>query len=307
MISGTAHGLIDDLPWDMVDYPEAGTIFDLLTRNKIDWVNYHNVNRTRLLLTRLLGTPGLTAARRLASIGQLFPSAVRAARGNISFTANLYPLGMAGCIRHLRTAAQLFADADAGTLPPFSIVDPDFGDFSEENPQDVRQGESFAAEVINRVMHGKGWEHTVLIWTYDEPGGYYDHVPPPEAVAPDDVPGQDLVLSWPSWARALVRRLRPAALTELQNADAGPRSYDRYGLRVPAVIVSPYARPDFVTSTVFDHTSILKLVQQKWNLPALTRRDAAAQSPLEALDLAGEPAFLKPPDLPRPALAWGSW
>jgi phospholipase C len=70
--------------------------------------------------------------------------------------------------------------------------------------------------------------------------------------------------------------------------------------------VSPYAKPGFVTSTVYDHTSILKLIQQKWNLPALTRRDAAAESPLDALDLNGEPAFLKPPDLPAPARKWGS-
>jgi phospholipase C len=70
--------------------------------------------------------------------------------------------------------------------------------------------------------------------------------------------------------------------------------------------VSPYARPGYVTSTVYDHTSILKLVQQKWNLPSLTRRDAAAAAPLDALDLDGEPAFLTPPGLPAPSLAWGS-
>jgi hypothetical protein len=115
------------------------------------------------------------------------------------------------------------------------------------------------------------------------------------------------VLAWPAWLRALLRPLLRAALTELTNADAGPASYDRYGFRVPAVIVSPYARPGHVTSTVYDHTSILKLVQQKWNLPALTRRDAAAESPLDALDLDGEPAFGQPPDLPAPSLAWGSW
>jgi len=73
-----------------------------------------------------------------------------------------------------------------------------------------------------------------------------------------------------------------------------------------ASMVSPYARPDYVTSTVYDHTSILKLVQQKWNLPSLTRRNGAAASPLEALDLEGEPAFLTPPELPKPSLAWGS-
>jgi len=58
---------------------------------------------------------------------------------------------------------------------------------------------------------------------------------------------------------------------------------------------------------VLDHTSVLKLLQQKWNLPALTARDAAANSPLDALDLAAPPAFLTPPSLPEPALKWGSW
>jgi phospholipase C len=73
------------------------------------------------------------------------------------------------------------------------------------------------------------------------------------------------------------------------------------------VIVSPYARPDHVISAVLDHTSVLKLVEEKWNLPALTARDAAAVSPLGALDLTGPPAFLDPPPLPEPGLKWGSW
>jgi phospholipase C len=79
------------------------------------------------------------------------------------------------------------------------------------------------------------------------------------------------------------------------------------GSGVPAVIVSPYARPDYVCSTVLDHTSVLRLVEEKWNLPALTARDAAASTPLDALDLDGAPAFLTPPALPGPALAWGTW
>ena len=162
MMAGTANGLIDDLPWDLVDYPAAGTIFDHLTSNGIGWVNYHNVNPTRLLLKRSLGAPGLIAARRIAQLGRLFPAIVHAQRGNNSFTSGLYPLGLAGAVRHLRTTKQFFADADAGTLPPFSIVDPDFGDFSEENPQDIRKGESFASEVVKHVLHGKGWADTLL-------------------------------------------------------------------------------------------------------------------------------------------------
>jgi phospholipase C len=184
-------------------------------------------------------------------------------------------------------------------------VDPSFDDFSEENPQDIRNGESFAAEVINRVMHGKGWPGTLLIWTYDEHGGYYDHVPPPAAVPPDDVEGRCMA-ERPAWVRLLQRILVPG-MAEDAAGDGWPMRYDQYGVRVPAVIVSPYARPDFVLSNVLDHTSVLKLVEEKWNLPALTRRDAAALSPLGALDFESPPAFLQPPELPEPALKWGTW
>jgi phospholipase C len=73
------------------------------------------------------------------------------------------------------------------------------------------------------------------------------------------------------------------------------------------LIVSPYPRPGYVCSELLDHTSVLRLVEEKWNLPALTARDAAANTPLDALDLTSDPAFLKPPSLPKPGLPWGSW
>jgi phospholipase C len=301
LISGTAHGLIDDLPWDLVDYPSAGTIFDALARHDVSWVNYHNVRPTLLVLRRLLGGGGLVFLRRLAALGRWIPGVASAVRGNKSFTADLYPLGLAGAVRHLRTTSQFFADVAAGTLPGVSIVDPDFGAYSEENPQDISDGEAFSAAVINAVMDGPGWESTLLLWIYDEHGGYYDHVPPPNAVAPDDVPARNWQLST-SWARTLLRLLAPKLLTRLENLDGGPVTYERYGFRVPAVIVSPYARPDFVLHDVLDHTSVLKLIEEKWNLPPLTRRDAAAVSPLGALDLEAPPAFLTRPDLAAPKL-----
>src|SRR5262249_1121673 len=95
--------------------------------------------------------------------------------------------GLLRTIRHLRSIERFFDEAAAGTLPAVSIVDPDFQTCSEENPQDIQAGEGFAAAVINAVMHGRGWPHTLLVWLYDEHGGYYDHVPPPPAVEPDDV------------------------------------------------------------------------------------------------------------------------
>jgi phospholipase C len=121
-----------------------------------------------------------------------------------------------------------------------------------------------------------------MIWTYDEWGGWYDHVVPPAAIAPDDIP---------------------------PNLPAGylPGGFDLYGFRVPAGVISPYAKRDFVSHTIYDHTSILKTVETKWNLPALTRRDANASDVLDMIDLHAAPAFLSPPTLPDPANPAGSY
>jgi phospholipase C len=91
---------------------------------------------------------------------------------------------------------------------------------------------------------------------------------------------------------------------QIEAADNGPTTYDRLGFRVPAVIVSPFARPGYVTDKVYDHTSVLKLIERKWNLPPLTRRDAAAIDPLDVLDFENPPHFLVPPRLPEPARPW---
>jgi phospholipase C len=234
------------------------------------------------------------------------PGSLTGLQKDIQFTGDIYPLGIARYMLHVRSTDEFFSDAAAGTLPAFSIVDPDFSAYSEENPQDIQKGESFAAAVIDAVLHGQGWPNTLLIWLYDEGGGYYDHVPPPPAPAPDDVPGRSVVLSR-SPMHAVLRRLAPGYVRNVERLDAGPQSYDRYGFRVPAVLVSPYARPGYLTSETFDHTSVLKLLEVKWNLPALTARDAAAVAPLDALDFDHPPAFGTPPDLPAPALRWGSW
>src|SRR6266496_3708519 len=306
LIAGTAHGLIDDSPLDLLDYPPAGTIFDMLTRHGISWVNYHPVASDRSSVRRYARHKHKMARRRVKSAGRSLPAVTRGAQKDLQFTADVFPLGIGRYMQHVRALDQFFTDAGDGTLPAVSIVDPDFDVYSEENPQDIRKGESFAAEVINRVLHGKGWPYTLLIWVYDEHGGYYDHVPPPPAVPPDDVEGRSGIGSGTPLER-LLRPLFPRLVQRKQNLDQGPQRYDRYGFRVPAVIVSPYARPGYVCSEILDHTSVLKLVEEKWNLPALTARDAAANTPLDALDLTSTPAFLKPPSLPKPSLPWGTW
>ena len=139
--------------------------------------------------------------------------------------------------------------------------------------QDIQFGDQFVSKVVNAVMSSPNWPKTMLIWTYDEHGGYYDHVPPPAAVTPDDVP--------------------PALV-----AGDPPGAFDQYGFRVPCAVVSPYSKRNYVSHTIYDHTSILKTVEEKWNLPALTRRDANANSLFDMLDFHRRPAFLKPPKLP---------
>ena len=84
----------------------------------------------------------------------------------------LYPKLYENNKKKVVPVADFFKDVAAGTLPGFSLVDPNFDTGSEENPQNVAQGEQFAAQVINAVMAGPRWDRTLLIWTYDEHGGY---------------------------------------------------------------------------------------------------------------------------------------
>jgi phospholipase C len=298
MIAGTAHGLIDDLPFGMIDYPPKGTIFDLLTAHKITWTNYHKLSGPRISWRRLSHARGLNFLRLLGALpAVLNPALIPRQIAKLQATADLYPLGALRSVNHLRSMHEFWRDARKGTLPSVSIVDPDFKNCSEENPQDIAAGEEFAADVINAVMAGKGWPKTLLIWLYDEHGGYYDHVRPPDAVPPDEIEGISSFDRY--WFLRLLRNTKVGKLVAVAND--GPRSYDRLGFRVPAVIVSPYARPGFVSTQVYDHTSVLKLIERKWNLPSLTMRDAAAADPLEALDFDSPPHFLTPPRLPDPA------
>jgi phospholipase C len=302
LIAGTAHGLIDDLPFGMADYPDAGTIFDLLTAHGISWANYHHLSPLKVNLGGLLGNRGMGLIRAIgALISTVWPQLLPYVQSKLQATATLFPLSVLSTLNHLQSIDDFWSAARTGRLPAVSIVDPDFGSCSEENPQDIQQGEGFSCKVINAVMSGKAWPKTVLIWLYDEHGGYYDHVPPPSAPEPDDVCARDIMervfllrsLRNTTWGRQIVA------------ADSGPSTFDRLGFRVPAAIVSPYAKPGFICSETYDHTSILRLIEDKWNLPSLTKRDAAARNPvLEALDFGHPPAFLTPPKLADPAKRW---
>jgi phospholipase C len=242
LISGTSLGLIND------SFPSAlppnGTIFDSLNKYGITWRDYYSDLPTAGVYLPLIAKQDISE------------NVVRIDR--------------------------FFTDAAAGSLPQFSLIDPNFTIQSEENPQNVQYGDQFLSDVVNAVMSSPQWPKTMLIWNYDEWGGWYDHVAPPAAVPPDDVPPD----------------LPPGSL---------PGAFDRYGFRVPAGVISPYAKKNYVSHSVFDHTSVLKTVEAKWNLPALTRRDANANDVFDMLDLTAKPRFLRPPVLPNPANPVGSY
>jgi hypothetical protein len=166
---------------------------DMLTRHEISRVNYRPAGSGQSQFRGYLRYRRRRARHHLLHLGRPLRRSGYAFERDLQFTSAIYPLGMASYMAHVRSIDHFFADADSGNLPSFCIVDPDFRSFSEENPQDMRKGESFAAEVISRVMHSPGWADTLLIWTYDEHGGYYDHVAPPTAMPPDDVPGRSLI------------------------------------------------------------------------------------------------------------------
>lgn len=146
------------------------------------------------------------------------------------------------------------ADAAAGRLPAYAFLEPSWSSSgnSEHPNYDVSLGEAFLLQVYQAVRGGPGWDQTLLIITYDEHGGCYDHVPPPTGATPPD-------------------------------SSVGEFGFDftRFGVRIPAVLVSPlipagtiFRVPD--GSTPIDHTSVLKTIEERWGLPALTARDAAA-------------------------------
>ncbi len=170
---------------------------------------------------------------------------------------------------HFRLFSQFLADAHTGTLPNYSFIEPRyFSDLflknipnDEHPPHNVIYGEQLIANIYNALRSSPCWKQTLFIITYDEHGGCYDHVPPPAAVPPDG------------------------------NNQYG-FDFDSYGVRVPAVLVSPYIpagskiRPDSDSLYPFDHTSIISTVRALFDLGGpLTQRDAVAPTLLSALSL----------------------
>ena len=155
-----------------------------------------------------------------------------------------------------RSYTRFRIDAATGNLPAVAFVDPKFtlSDTlrgNDDHPHaDVRAGDAFLADTFFAVANGPNWNNTVLIITYDEWGGFFEHVPPPRAAAANNVD------------------------PDIQNGKT------LLGFRIPVIVASPFSRSEGiaprVSSLVFDHTSILKLIEWRWGLQPLTPRDASS-------------------------------
>lgn len=150
--------------------------------------------------------------------------------------------GTAAKAAHLKDETDFVAAAKGGTLPPVSFVKPAGIDNEHPNYADVLTGELHVANLIEQVRSGPNWKDSIIIVTYDENGGFWDHVPPPRA---------------DRW---------------------GP------GTRVPAIVISPFARAGFVDHTPYETVSILALIEHRWGLAPFGPRDAQAADLTAALE-----------------------
>jgi phospholipase C len=237
--------------------PITGTIFDLLEAHGVTWADYFQ-DAPQGAIFRLFSLTGVDP--------------------------HFFPLPV--------LLAQL---AGAPGLPQVSFVDPNFGLFArigendEHPPMDIQRGQAFVSLVVNALRNGPHWKDSVLFITYDEHGGFYDHVTPPRAPQPDGIaPGQCRDLSNPPASLqpggGAECAANPFSTTDTSVKDAealcpalaanptGPfpeqcANFDQLGVRVPFIAVSPFSKPHYVSHTTGDHTSILAFIERAF-LPA---------------------------------------
>ena len=147
---------------------------------------------------------------------------------------------------HIVDMSQYYTDLQNGTLPAVAYLAP--SGLSEHPPGDITVGQSFGGATVTSLMRSSAWDSSLFVLSWDDWGGWYDHVAPPQVDA------------------------------------------DGYGFRVPALIVSPYAKSGTIDNTTYDFTSVLKFIEDNWSLQPLTARDATANSISNALDLSKPPA-----------------
>jgi phospholipase C len=229
----------------------AKPIVELLDENHITWKDY---------VHPLLGPTPCTSASCL--MGQSYlnqftyaPTIVKNEPQNIDIVDNF------------------LADANSGKLPQVVYIEPASAEGLDEHPSDIgagpnniQTGAAFVAKLINGLMQSPSWKDSIFILTWDEFGGFYEHVSPQPTVNPDGIAPRDL-------------RAGDNCLNTDGTINSSPTCNFQYtGYRLPLVVISPFAKKNFVSHLVMDYTATLKLVEERYNLPNLTARDAAQPS-----------------------------
>ncbi|HEV2399039.1 MAG TPA: alkaline phosphatase family protein [Candidatus Sulfotelmatobacter sp.] len=161
--------------------------------------------------------------------------------------------------------SQYFTDVQNGTLPQVALIEPaspagldEHGSDSDQYPINIQLGAQYVESLINPLMTSVSWKDSAFILTFDEAGGLYDHVAAQPAVSPDGIKPVDLLPG------------------DICTTTTGPTCDFTYtGYRVPLIVVSPYAKKHFVNHNVADYTAVLKLIETRFKLKSLTKRDAA--------------------------------
>ena len=191
--------------------------------------------------------------------------------------------------------SQYNVDLANGTLPQFAEIVPasdagldEHGSDSDNHPENVQAGENYVAGIINQLMATADstqypvnyWSDSALFFTYDESGGMYDHVSPQPAASPDGIAPLDLPTD-----------------SVCYSATGPTCDFTWTGYRIPVIVVSPYAKQNYVSHTVMDSTAILKFVEARFNLAPLSDRDAAQPDMTEFFDF-NNPQGMTPPTPP---------
>jgi phospholipase C len=273
LIAGTSNGYIyqrnTNPPFDTPPLPQK-TIFEALQSAGISWKIYVNPLGTGCADTDTACLLGFSYIHDFA-----FAQTIR---NNIADYTN-------NPMHSIAPISEFYTDAVNGTLPQVAQIEPASNAGLDEHPSDndptgtnpaccsIQAGANYVSTLINAVMCGQNnsppsstcnpgpsWATSIFVLMFDEPGGFYDHVPPQPTVSPDGIHPVDLFPNDPCYG----------------NPSAGPTcDFTITGYRVPMVVISPYTKKTFVSHQVRDSTAILKLIETRFNLPALTQRDAA--------------------------------
>ncbi len=247
----------------------APTIFDQLTNAAVSWKVYYSDDICSSTPEDNQGNPvssGTGPCTYLTQFSNYAPPN--------TLPSNVVPI------------SQYLADVQAGTLPAVAFIETGYLSHRDEHPDyatSVQTGAVYVASLINALMGSPSWKDSAFVLTYDEPGGLYDHVPPQPAVNPDGIAPIDLQAG------------------DQCTAGSGPNcDFNNTGFRVPLIVISPFTKKNYVSHTVADYTAILKFIEARFQVPSLTKRDAAQMDMTEFFDFQNIP-WATPPTPPAQA------